>query len=87
MPDLRDNANIIEKSYDVFAKVQRQEGLPLPDESSFVGGFIACFGIITGRVDIGLDQNAPLTTILDNIHKDIASFAEKYVNTQRPAKN
>lgn len=73
-----DNSNIIERAYDVFAKVQKRIGMPVPDEASFVGGFVACFGILTGRVDIGLDQHAPLTEIMDEIHKDIAAFATKH---------
>lgn len=75
--------NLIEKSWDVFCKVQRQNGSPSPDEVSFVGGFIACFGIITGKVDIGLDQNAPLDKILDAIHRDVASFAARVTANQK----
>ena len=83
MPDLRDNRNIIDKSFEVFDKVQRGMGSPPPDEVSFVGGFMTLFGIITGRVDIGLDQNAPLDKILDNIHKDIAAFGMRIAENQR----
>lgn len=76
-------ANLIEKSWDVFCKAQREHGQPPPDEVSFVGGFISCFGIIIGRVDIGLDQNAPLDTILDAIHRDVASFAARVTANQK----
>lgn len=78
MSKKNDNTNIIERAYEVFAGVQKKIGGAVPDEESFVGGFVACFGILTGRVDIGLDQHAPLDRILDSIHKDIAAFAEKH---------
>jgi hypothetical protein len=82
MPNLYDNTNLLDKSYDVYAKVQKRIGAPVPDEASFIGGFIACFGIITGKVDIGLDDNAPLSTILESIHKDIATFGQRIVEAQ-----
>lgn len=83
MPDIRDNRNIIDKSFEVFDKVQRGMGSPPPDEVSFVGGFMTCFGIMVGRIDIGLDQNAPLTTIMEAIHKDIAAFGMRIAENQR----
>jgi len=82
MPDLYDNGNVIDKAYDVFSKVQKTAGQPAVDEVSFVGGFIACFGILTGRVDIGLDQHAPLDQIMDNIHEDIAAFGQRVQDNQ-----
>jgi hypothetical protein len=63
-------------------KTQLKMGAPVPDEVSFVMGFIACFGIITGRVDIGLDQHAPLDRILDNIHEDIVAFGRRVAGNQ-----
>lgn len=81
MPE--DNRNILDKSYDVFEGVQKKIGAPAPDEVSFVGGFIACFGILTGRVDIGLDQNAPLDRIMDAIHRDIHSFGQRIAENQK----
>lgn len=80
---MTDNRNIIDKAYDVYAGVQKKIGAPVPDEVSFVGGFIACFGIFTGRVDIGLDQNAPLDKIMDAVHKDIAAFGQRILENQQ----
>lgn len=74
--------NLIDKAWDVFEKVQRQNGSPSPDEVSFVGGFTACFGIITGRVDVGLDENAPLNKHLDLIHRAIMDFASRVTENQ-----
>lgn len=83
MPDLYDNSNLLDKAYELYAKIQHSIGAPVPDEASFIGGFIACFGIITGRVDIGLDQSAPLTDTLDSLHKDIAAFGQRVMENQR----
>lgn len=66
--------------------MQRMMREPAPDEVSFVHGFVACFGIITGQVDIGLDQDAPLDRILDNIHEDIVDFQHRWVADQRMQK-
>ncbi len=73
---------ILDPAFDLFTKVQRENGAPPPDEVSFVGGFMTCFGIITGKVDIGLDQNAPLDRILDVLHKEIAKFGLRIVEQQ-----
>lgn len=77
--------NLIDRAWDVFEKVQRKNGSPTPDEVSFVGGFTACFGIITGRVDVGLDEDAPLTQHLDLLHRAIADFASRVSENQRKA--
>lgn len=75
--------NLLDRAWDVFDRVQRENGSPSPDEVSFVGGFTACFGILTGRVDIGLDENAPLTQHMDAIHRSIAAFAQRVGENQR----
>jgi hypothetical protein len=82
MPDQYDLRNNIDKCFEVAVKTQRAIGEPPPDEVSFVYGFVACFGIIIGRVDIGIDQNAPLTDVLDNIHRDIVDFGRRVASNQ-----
>lgn len=83
MPDKYDLRNTIDKAYEVATKTQRAIGEPSPDEVSFVMGFIACFGILTGRVDIGLDQDAPLDQIFDAIHEDILAFGRRIAGNQQ----
>lgn len=75
--------NLIDKAWDVFERGQKKNGSPSPDEVSFVGGFIACFGIITGKVDVGLDQSAPLTESLDLLHRSIVDVAHRVAENQR----
>lgn len=74
--------NTIEKAFEVFSKVQRGAGQSEPDEVSFVGGFIACFGALTGRLNVGLKQDAPLDKVFDQIHTEIAAFARRVAENQ-----
>ena len=39
-------------------------------------GFMACFGILSGKVDIGMND-VPLTEVFDAIHKDIVVYHDK----------
>jgi hypothetical protein len=82
MPDRYDLKNILDKGFEVANKVQFDNGQDPLDEVSFVYGFINCFGIITGRVDIGLDQNVPLDKVLDAIHEDIVAFGRRVADNQ-----
>jgi hypothetical protein len=82
MPDNYDLRNNIDKCFEVAVKTQRKIGQPPPDEVSFVMGFIACFGIITGRIDIGIDHEAPIGDRLDNIHRDIMDFGRRVAANQ-----
>ena len=82
MPDVYDLRNNIDKAFEVAAITQRKMGLPHPDEVSFVMGFLACFGVITGHVDIGLPEGTPMGVILDNLEQDIADFGRRVAANQ-----
>ena len=82
MPDVYDLRNNIDKAFEVAAITQRKLGMPYPDEVSFVMGFLACFGIITGNVDIGLPDGTPMGVILDNLEQDIADFGRRVAANQ-----
>lgn len=75
--------NLIDRAWDVFEKVQRKNGSPSPDEVSFVGGFMACFGVLTGKLDIGLDQDAPLSQHFDAAHRAISEVGQRVAENQR----
>lgn len=81
MPDRYDYRNLLGKAYDVAAEVQDQNGEDAPDEVSFVMGFMACFGIITNRVDVGL-EGAPMDKVLDAIHRDLVDFGRGIADSQ-----
>ena len=82
MPDVYDLRNNIDKAFEIAAITQRKLGMPHPDEVSFVMGFLSCFGIITGNVDIGLPEGAPMGVILDNLEQDIADFGRRVAANQ-----
>lgn len=82
MPDLYDMRNNIDKAHEIAAKSQAKIGQPAPDEVSFVMGFIACFGIITGRVDIGYGPDTPILRIFENLHRDITDFSRRVMANQ-----
>ena len=82
MPDRYDLKNILEKGFEVANAVQFANGAPPVDEVSFVMGFINCFGILTGGVDIGLPQDAPLDQIFDAIHEDIVKLGRRIAENQ-----
>jgi hypothetical protein len=69
--------NILDRAYEEMTRILRRDGQPSPDEASFVHGFMCCFGIMVGRVDIGLDQDEPLDKILDIIHRNIADYGRR----------
>lgn len=62
--------NIIERSWSVYEAHMRKRGVST-DEVSFVGGFASCFGILTGRVNIGLPQDTPVLKIFDAVQADL----------------
>lgn len=82
MPDRYDLANILDKGFEIANKVQLESGQQPLDEVSFVMGFINCFGILVGRVDIGLPQGAPLDQVFDAIHEDIVKFGRRVAENQ-----
>jgi len=82
MPDLYDMGNLLEKGYQVANKAQMMDGLPSLDEKAYVMGFMACFGIITRVVDIGLAADASYNDIFDNIHRCLVDYGRKVVASQ-----
>ena len=82
MPDAYDLRNNLEKAFEVAARTQMKMGQPTPDEVSFVMGFLACFGIITRNVDIGIPDDMPTDAVLDNLHQDIVDFGRRVAANQ-----
>jgi hypothetical protein len=70
-------ANFLDRSFEEMTRILKKSGKPAPDEASFVHGFMCCFGIIVGKVDVGLDENAPLDKILDVLHRNIADYGRR----------
>lgn len=81
--------NLIEKSWAVFEKFQRRNGQSV-DEPSFVGGFMSCYGIIVGTVDVGLTEEQMrepgiVLAILERMQRDIEDIRTKVISTHHDA--
>lgn len=79
--------NLIDASLEVFQKHQRDRAKrgeisfeqSSVDDVCFVAGFMSCFGILTGKVNVGVSEHAPLTTILDRLHRDLDSYRRRVI--------
>ncbi len=74
MPEhTKHSRNLIEQALDIYAKTAARGGIPV-DEASFVGGFVACFGIVTGKVPVGLPDGASIGDVLNRLHDHLQRF-------------
>jgi hypothetical protein len=81
--------NLIERAWEVYERFQRANGQSV-DEPSFVGGFLSCYAIITGRLDVGIseeDQGKPgsVLAILERIQRDAEEIRTKVIQTNSEA--
>lgn len=75
--------NLIERAWEVFERHHRERGVST-DEVSFVGGFLSCFGVLTGRVDIGLAPDTPVLKLFERVQKELDQMRAKVIEAQRP---
>lgn len=73
--------NLIERSWSVYEAHQRKRGVPT-DEVSFVGGFMSCFGMLTGRVDIGMPADTPILKLFERVQKELDDMRGKVIEAQ-----
>jgi hypothetical protein len=73
--------NLVDRSLEVFEAHQRKRGVQT-DEVSFVGGFMSCFGILTGRVDVGLPENTPIVKIFELIQRNLDDYRTRVIGGQ-----
>lgn len=73
--------NLIERSWAVFEKHQRARGVST-DEVSFVGGFMSCFGVLTGRVNIGMPEDTPILKLFERVQKELDAMRSKVIDAQ-----
>jgi hypothetical protein len=76
MPD-----NLIDRALEVFERHQRERGVQT-DDVSFVGGFMSCFGVLTGRIPVGLREDAPLTEAFELIQRNLEDYRSRVVGGQ-----
>lgn len=70
--------NLIERAWEVFEAHHRKLGIST-DEVSFVGGFMSCFGVLTGRVDIGLAPDTPVIKLFERVQKELDAMRAKVI--------
>lgn len=73
--------NIIERAWDVFEKHQRGRGVSV-DEVSFMGGFMSCFGVLTGRIPVGLPDDTPLLKLFELVQRNLDDARNKVIMAQ-----
>jgi hypothetical protein len=74
-------ANLIEQAFEVYERHQRQRGVPT-DEVSFVGGFMSCFGVLTGRVPVELPPGATVLQRFELIQRELDDYRQRVVAGQ-----
>ncbi len=73
--------NLVDRGWEVFERVQRAMG-QTSDEASFVGGFATCFGILTGRVDVGLSKDATVMQGFEFVQKNLEDYRQRVLTAQ-----
>lgn len=73
--------NLIERSWAVYEAHMRARG-ESTDEVSFVGGFMTCFGMLTGRVDIGMPESFTMMQRFERIQKELDAMRVKVIEGQ-----
>jgi hypothetical protein len=73
--------NLIERSLEIYEAHQRKRGFQT-DEVSFVAGYLSCFGVITGRIPLGLPENTSILAILDHIQREMQDYRANVVGTE-----
>lgn len=74
--------NLILRSLEVYAEHQRKRGVDT-DEVSFVAGFMSCFGVITGRVDVGLPEDTPVLKMFELIQRELDDYRTRVIGAQQ----
>ena len=79
---MSEEKDLIERSWEVFDAVQRKNGLPAPDEVSFVGGFMTCFAMVMGRVP-GIPDSFTHLQRLERIQKELEMRRDKALSVMQ----
>lgn len=73
--------NLVDRSLEVFEAHQRRRGFQT-DDVSFVGGFMSCYGILTGRVDVGMPPDTPILKIFELIQRNLDDYRSRVIGGQ-----
>lgn len=70
---MKHSRNLVEQALDQYDKTAKQTGMSV-DEASFVAGFVACFGIVTGKVPLGLPADTTILQLFGTVEKNLHEF-------------
>lgn len=73
--------NLIDRSLESFEAHQRKRGVQT-DDVSFVGGFMSCYGILTGRVDVGMPPGTTVLKMFELIQRELDDYRTRVIGTQ-----
>lgn len=73
--------NLIDRAWDVFDKHQRERG-QTSDDVSFIGGFMSCFGVLTGRVDVGMPPDTSVMKMFELVQKNLDEYRGRVIRAQ-----
>lgn len=73
--------NLVDRSLEVFEAHQRKRGVQT-DDVSFVGGFLSCYGILVGRVDVGLPEDTPILKIFELLQRNLDDYRARVIGGQ-----
>lgn len=77
--------NLIDRALEVFEAHQRKRGVQT-DDVSFVGGFMACFGVLTGRVDVGVPEETPILKVFEILQRNLDDYRARVIGGQAEEK-
>jgi hypothetical protein len=80
------DGNLIEKCWGVYEAHQRKRGVPT-DEVSFVGGFMSCYGVLTGRVDVGMPPDTSVLKMFGIIQKELEDVRTRVIGAEREGRD
>jgi len=86
MQKQQESRNLIEQALDQFDKTARSVGISV-DQASFVGGFVACFGMVTGKIPIGLPDGSSYADVLDRLHDHLQRHHAKALRAHQEGFN
>lgn len=73
--------NLIDRSLETFERHQRKRGFQT-DDVSFVGGFMSCFGILTGRVNVGMPEDTSVLKLFELIQRNLDDYRTRVIGAQ-----
>jgi hypothetical protein len=73
--------NLIDRSLETFEAHQRKRGVQT-DDVSFVGGFMSCYGILTGRVDVGMPPDTSVLKLFELIQRNLDDYRTRVLGGQ-----